>query len=212
MVAESSSGHQLCPEFCKMAVAGPSRQRPAQSTGRRMASMPHAQGLLLVLAQVIRVQIALRLQPVLVHLHRPRRVRAWRSVAGLPARGLPSRADVAKVDGWGRAAYPALPVDSAGASAMAAGVWCERKCPGAPAIKRGADAHPADKRGSGCNGKQAGGRCIGKHVGTPMPRRAGREPGASASKQGVRAAGGQRGGRRWPEATRDRRCSTRRSG
>jgi hypothetical protein len=65
--------------------------------------MPHAQGLLLVLAQDARVQIALRLQRFLVHLHRQRRVRAWRSVAGVPARGLPSRADMTKVNGWGRA-------------------------------------------------------------------------------------------------------------
>ena len=54
-------------------VVGPCGQRAALSTGQVGGSSRHAQGLLLVLAQVVHVEVAVRLEPVLVHFDRERR-------------------------------------------------------------------------------------------------------------------------------------------
>ena len=68
---------ELCPEssanWIMVAVVGPCGQRAALSTRAIVgASGRHAQGLLLVLAQVIHVEVTVRFQPVLVHLDRER--------------------------------------------------------------------------------------------------------------------------------------------
>ena len=61
--------------FCKMvmvAVAGPVGNAERCPQDEWVGSRRHAQGLLLVLAQVVHVEVAVRFQPVLVHLGRER--------------------------------------------------------------------------------------------------------------------------------------------